>query len=75
MKERWMKAGASGLPHWIKLWGQERLTTACMTVLTRESALDVDTRRIGLANAPGKHVDLPVEDHCQKCAEKAKRQA
>lgn len=76
MNEKWMKAGASGLPHWIKLFGSSLLTTACMTTLTRESAINVDTARVGLANAPGKAVLLPVNGgYCHVCAEKAKAQA
>jgi len=76
MNEKWMKAGASGQPHWIKLFGSTLLTTACATTLARESAINVETARVGLANAPGKAVLLPEDDgYCQACAEKAKAQA
>jgi hypothetical protein len=75
MNERWMKSGNSGQPHWVKLFGSERLTTACGVVLTRSLALNVDTQKVGLANAPTKHVNLPLESHCEICARKAKEQA
>jgi hypothetical protein len=71
-----MKSGVSGQPHWVKLFGSTLLTTACATTLARESAINVETAKVGLANAPTKHVLLPEDDgYCQVCAARAKAQA
>jgi hypothetical protein len=76
MNEKWMKAGASGLPHYIKLFGSNLLTTACATTLARDSALSVETAKHGLAGAPGKHILVPVDpNYCQDCHQKAIQQA
>lgn len=76
MNERWMKSGTSGQPHWIKFFGSKLLTTACATTLARENAVNVETVTVGLANAPGKAVLLPVDDgYCPVCAERSKAQA
>lgn len=75
MNEKWMKAGESGLPHYIKLFGSTLLTTACAKSLTRESALNVETQKVGLAGAPGKYILAPLDDCCPECYQKAMKQA
>jgi hypothetical protein len=76
MNEKWMKAGASGLPHYIKLFGSTLLTTACATTLARESALNVETKNTALAGAPGKFILAPLEDnYCEDFYQKAMQQA
>ncbi len=76
MNERWMKAGETGLPHFIKIYGHMHLTTACQSLLARASAVEVETVKTGLANTPGRYVLLPRQgDYCPTCGEKAKLQA
>jgi hypothetical protein len=75
MNERWMKSGATGLPHWIKLFGSERLTTACGTTIARSDALNVETEPASLASAPERFISLPKVAHCASCGQKAQLQA
>jgi hypothetical protein len=75
MNDTWMKAGKSGLAHWIKLSGHF-YTTACAVVISKDSAIRVPVDRVGLAGSPGKYYYKPVEgDICPGCERKARDQA
>lgn len=77
-QQTWMKDETDdlALAHWVKIWGQRFYTCACNKILPRFGAAEVETRRIGLASAPGRGYDAPAQAQaCEVCLQKAKQQA
>lgn len=78
MNNSWMRAGQTGSAHWVKLAGSRFFTTACQTILSRETAQSVPTQKVALAGAPGRDfVRHEVNDTnvCQVCLSRARQQA